>query len=104
MATRTYSVFRIAYPVTALTLMFSAPLPAKADFFDDLRQTFRSDIPHFFQDDIPCAFGGQPTSHTKASCRSDHPPKHARETERDEADIHPDETPETQRPSPNSDK
>ena len=49
---------------------------ARADFFDDARQTFQKDVPHFFekdvphffQDDIPCAFGGRPTSHTKRSC------------------------------------
>ncbi len=44
--------------------------PAHADFFDGARQTFTKDIPHFFQDDIPCAFGGQPTSHTKSSCNA----------------------------------
>jgi hypothetical protein len=50
---------------------------ARADFFDDARQTFQKDIPHFFQndvphffqDDIPCAFGGQPTSHTRKYCK-----------------------------------
>ncbi|HUH84563.1 MAG TPA: hypothetical protein VLX85_08120 [Stellaceae bacterium] len=47
--------------------------PARADFFDDARRTFTTDIPHFFQDDIPCAFGGQPTSHTKTSCKSTRP-------------------------------
>ncbi len=49
---------------------------ARADFFDDARQTFQnkiprffqSDVPHFFQDDIPCAFGGEPTSNAKKSC------------------------------------
>jgi len=68
---------REIYSVVILTL---SPLlcmsPAKADFFDDARQTvkkdiphfFQNDVPHFFQDDIPCAFGGQPTSHTKKSC------------------------------------
>jgi len=55
-----------------------ASSPAQADFFDDLRRTFQTDIPHFFQDDIPCAFGGHPTSGTKKSCRSlDHPAKPA---------------------------
>jgi hypothetical protein len=43
--------------------------PARADFLDDVRKTFTKDMPHFFQDDIPCAFGGQPTSHTKRSCK-----------------------------------
>ena len=49
--------------------------PARADFFDDARRTFTSDIPHFFQDDIPCAFGGRPTSHTRTSCKSGHSSK-----------------------------
>jgi hypothetical protein len=59
-------------------MAFCPLLSARADFFDDTRQTFQkdiphffqSDVPHFFQDDIPCAFGGQPTSHTKTSCKS----------------------------------
>jgi hypothetical protein len=39
-----------------------------------VRQTFTVGIPHFFQDDIPCAFGGRPTSGTKTSCHgSDQP-------------------------------
>ena len=63
-------VFRLAYPVAALALASLAPAPARADFFDDMRKTFTSDIPHFFQDDIPCAFGGQPTSGTKKACNS----------------------------------
>jgi hypothetical protein len=63
-------LFRLAYPVAALTLASLAPSPARADFFDDARQTFTTDIPHFFQDDIPCAFGGKPTSGTKTSCKS----------------------------------
>ena len=65
-----YSVVILAFSV----LVFASP--AKADFFDDARQTvkkdiphfFENDVPHFFQDDIPCAFGGSPTSHTKKSC------------------------------------
>ena len=57
-------------PIAALTLALLAPAPAKADFFDDVRRTFQTDVQHFFQDDIPCAFGGQPTSHTKASCNA----------------------------------
>jgi hypothetical protein len=71
-------LFRLAYPIAVLTL---TPLaPARADFFDDTRRTFTTDIPHFFQDDIPCAFGGRPTSGTKASCNSSHhPAKHAAE-------------------------
>jgi hypothetical protein len=56
----------------AAAVLTSAPmmaLPARADFFDGARRTFQTDIPHFFQDDIPCAFGGQPTSHTRTSCK-----------------------------------
>lgn len=49
-------------------------MPVRADFFDDARKTIQTDIPHFFQDDIPCAFGGQPTSHTKTACKA---PDHA---------------------------
>ena len=64
----------LAGPLAALTLACLAPTPARADFFDDMRKTFTVDIPHFFQDDIPCAFGGQPTSHTKTSCNSKSPP------------------------------
>jgi hypothetical protein len=58
-----------------LTLVIlTLPMPARADFFDDTRRTFQTDIPHFFQDDIPCAFGGQPTSHSRPSCKSAKPP------------------------------
>ena len=77
-------LLRLVCPVAVLTLASLAPSPARSDFFDDARRTFTTDIPHFFQDDVPCAFGGQPTSHTKTSCKStsrpaksaDHP-KHA---------------------------
>jgi len=61
---------RLALPAAIVTLAALAPLPARADFFDDMRKTFTTDIPHFFQDDVPCAFGGQPTSGTKATCNS----------------------------------
>lgn len=61
-------LLRLAFPAIVLTLAALAPLPARADFFDDARKTFTKDIPHFFQDDVPCTFGGQPTSGTKASC------------------------------------
>ena len=61
---------RILLGAAMLFGSFAAADPARADFFDDARRTFTTDIPHFFQDDIPCAFGGQPTSHTKASCDS----------------------------------
>jgi hypothetical protein len=53
-----------------LMLVALALSPARADFFDGMRRTFESDIPHFFQDDIPCAFGGRPTSHTRTTCPS----------------------------------
>jgi hypothetical protein len=62
--------FHLVYPLAMATLASLAPAPARADFFDGARRTFQNDIPHFFQDDIPCAFGGQPTSHTKTSCKS----------------------------------
>ena len=54
----------------AAMLLLATAAPARADFFDGVRRTFQTDIPHFFQDDIPCAFGGQPTSHTRTSCKS----------------------------------
>ncbi|HUN49451.1 MAG TPA: hypothetical protein VMU85_23155 [Stellaceae bacterium] len=60
--------FRVAFPLAALAAAALAPASARADFFDDARKTFTTDIPHFFQDDVPCAFGGKPTSGTKASC------------------------------------
>lgn len=50
-----------------------SPTPVRADFFDDARRTFQTDIPHFFQDDVPCAFGGQPTSHARTACKPDRP-------------------------------
>jgi hypothetical protein len=59
----------LACPIAMLTLV--SAVPARADFFDDSRKTFETDIPHFFQDDIPCAFGGNPISGTKTSCKSD---------------------------------
>ncbi len=74
---------RLACCGAILGVAVTAATPARADFFDDARKTFTSDIPHFFQDDIPCAFGGQPTSHTKASCNSANPP--VRSSERDRA-------------------
>ena len=73
---RTATLFGL--PVFA-TLLWSRP--AHADFFDDARKTFQTDIPHFFtqdfphffQDDIPCAFGGHPTSGARTSCASNRP-------------------------------
>ena len=38
-----------------------------------------SDIPHFFQDDIPCAFGGRPTSGTRTACHAAAPFHKAKE-------------------------
>ena len=66
---KTLFAARIA-AMTGVAVLALATAPARADFFDGARQTFTSDIPHFFQDDIPCFFGGQPTSHTKSSCNS----------------------------------
>ena len=60
-----------------LVLTTLAPMPAHADFLDDVRRTFTTDMPHFFQDDIPCAFGGQPTSRTRTSCKQPGPPAKA---------------------------
>jgi hypothetical protein len=68
LAHKAHWFFHLAYSVAVLTLVPLAP--ARADFFDDARRTLTIDIPHFFQDDIPCAFGGKPTSHTKTSCKS----------------------------------
>ncbi|HWE74599.1 MAG TPA: hypothetical protein VG328_15665 [Stellaceae bacterium] len=57
----------LALPLLALLVL---PAPARADDFpNDVKRTFTTDIPHFFQDDIPCAFGGKPTSGTKSSCK-----------------------------------
>jgi hypothetical protein len=57
----------------AVALLMGAwlmPMPARAgDFPDDVKRTFTTDIPHFFQDDIPCAFGGKPTSGAKSACK-----------------------------------
>lgn len=78
-------------PMAALTLASLAPSPARADFFDDARRTFTTDIPHFFQDDVPCAFGGQPTSHTKTSCKSNnHPAKSTAAKHTNDKDAPPD--------------
>lgn len=90
-----YRFFRLACPVAALALASLGPAPARADFFDDARRTFETDIPHFFQDDVPCAFGGQPTSHTKTSCKDkspDHPAKHTTDKDRDHSAAPKDET------------
>jgi hypothetical protein len=73
-----------------LTLASLVPAPARADFFDGARRTFTNDIPHFFQDDIPCAFGGQPTSHTRTSCKSSgHPAAHASDKDGDRTAVQP---------------
>lgn len=71
-------LFHLVIFAAVLALLAVAPRPARADFFDGARQTFQTDIPHFFtrdvphffQDDIPCAFGGHPTSGAKRSCQS----------------------------------
>jgi hypothetical protein len=54
----------------AIAMTVATAMPARADLFDGMRKTFANDLPHFFQDDVPCAFGGQPTSHTRKSCNS----------------------------------
>jgi hypothetical protein len=69
LTSKAHRLFHLACPITVLTLASLMPAPARADFFDNARRTFQTDIPHFFQDDIPCAFGGQPTSGTKSSCK-----------------------------------
>jgi hypothetical protein len=86
---------RLVYPIALLTLAALAPTPARADFFDDARRTFTTDIPHFFQDDIPCAFGGKPTSGTKTSCKSA-----AKPAEKDHGTA--DKTPEPGNTPPNT--
>jgi hypothetical protein len=63
-------IYYLARAIAVLLLVCLAPRAARADFFDDMRRTFTSDIPHFFQDDIPCAFGGQPTSGARKTCKS----------------------------------
>jgi hypothetical protein len=65
-----YRLLRLTWQIAVLALASLTPAPARADFFDGARRTFTNDIPHFFQDDIPCAFGGQPTSHTRTACKS----------------------------------
>ena len=59
--------------VAAISVTVVAAMPARADFLDGVRKTLTNDLPHFFQDDVPCAFGGQPTSHTRKSCNSPRP-------------------------------
>lgn len=86
MAAKVYWLVRLSYAVAVLTLSSLAPTAARADFFDDARRTVTTDIPHFFQDDVPCAFGGHPTSRTKTSCKSaakstGHAAKHADDKE-----------------------
>jgi hypothetical protein len=92
LTSKAHSLFRVAYPIATLLLATLAPAPARADFFDDMRKTFTTDIPHFFQDDVPCAFGGQPTSGAKKSCKSgDRPAKPA--TDKDQGAAVPPEKP-----------
>ena len=77
-------IFRLVIVAAVPALLALAPRTAQADFFDGARQTFQTDIPHFFtqdvphffQDDIPCAFGGRPTSGARQSCSA--PPEHAK--------------------------
>jgi hypothetical protein len=69
------AITRIAWytSVAAISMTVGTAMPARADFLDGVRKTFTNDLPHFFQDDVPCAFGGQPTSHTRKSCNSPKP-------------------------------
>jgi hypothetical protein len=87
---KAYRLLHLAYPIAVLSLASLTPTRAQADFFDDMRRTFETDIPHFFQDDIPCAFGGQPTSHTKSSCKSSgHPAKQTTDKDHGHATVPP---------------
>ncbi len=79
---KSYRSRRLGCAAAVLALACLASWPARADFFDGMRRTFKTDIPHFFQDDIPCAFGGQPTSHTKKSCKSSNRPATKSDPER----------------------
>jgi hypothetical protein len=93
----------LAPAIAALSLISLAPRPARADFFDDLRRTFTSDIPHFFQDDIPCAFGGQPTSGTRKTCKSGGTPaKPSAQKNNSDAALPPEKPSESGDPSPSS--
>ena len=91
---RIYQVLRPACLAALLSCAALAPSPARADFFDNVRRTFQTDIPHFFQDDIPCAFGGRPTSGTRTSCRSGSRPaaEHAADVSGDHVAIGSDVT------------
>lgn len=94
--------FRVLVFLIALAISGAmASKPAHADFFDDMRTTFKTDIPHFFQtdvphffqDDIPCAFGGKPTSGARNSCKSDaHPAKPAIHKAERRTDVSSDNT------------
>jgi hypothetical protein len=97
LTSRAYWFVHPAYPVAVLMLAYLSPAPARADFFDGARRTFQTDIPHFFQDDIPCAFGGQPTSHTKTSCKSaNQPAKPVTGKDRDRTVVPSDKTHDVQ--------
>ena len=80
-------LLHLAYSIAVLTLV---PLvPARADFFDDARKTFKVDIPRFFQHDIPCAFGGKPTGHPASSCKSaGHPAKQGNSARHSQTAMH----------------
>jgi hypothetical protein len=85
-----YKLFRLTWQIAVLALASLTPAPARADFFDGARRTFTNDIPHFFQDDIPCAFGGQPTSHTRTACKSaGQPTAHASDKASDRSAVRP---------------
>jgi len=49
-----YRPGRLSAVVALLTAAWLTPIPAQADDFpNDVKRTFTTDIPHFFQDDIP---------------------------------------------------
>ncbi len=105
LASPNWQVHRVCRVAGLLMLAALAPTPAWADFFDGARRTFQTDIPHFFQDDIPCAFGGQPTSHTKASCKSPDPAsKRAPAKTGDSAAVPPGKTKQVRDAPANSDR
>jgi hypothetical protein len=90
MTPKAYRLLQFALPVAVATLASAPTAPARADFLEGPRTFFTQDVPHFFQDDIPCAFGGRPTSGTRASCgASDHRAEPVTETGRAGANFTP---------------
>ena len=73
MTPKAYRLLQFALPVAVATLATVPAAPARADFLQGPRTFFTQDVPHFFEDDVPCAFGGRPASGTRTSCGgSDH--------------------------------